>query len=45
MPKDFDIKNKMPQLIEYVKANPDKEITKEIFEYAFDPIAKDFGLV
>lgn len=45
MPKDFDIKNKMPQLIEYVKANPDKEITKEMFEYAFDPIAKDFGLV
>lgn len=45
MPKDFDIKNKMPKLIEYVKANPDKEITKDMFEYAFDPIAKDFGLV
>ncbi len=45
MPKDFDIKNKMPKLIEYVKANSDKEITKEMFEYAFDPIAKDFGLV
>ena len=45
MPKDFDIKNKIPKLIEYVKANPDKEITKDMFEYAFDPIAKDFGLV
>lgn len=45
MPKDFDIKNNMPKLIEYVKANPEKKITKELFKFAFDPIAKDFGLV
>ena len=45
MPKDFDIKNNMPKLIEYLKAYPEKKITKDLFEFAFDPIAKDFGLV
>lgn len=31
--------------VEYLKENPDKELTKEVLKYAGDPMAKYFGLL
>ena len=35
---------KLDAYVEYVKKNPEKELTKEVLKYAEDPMSKYFGL-